>query len=46
MLCIVDVKFRNLCILKNIDKDVVLKLFILIDYKVYKIVFNLVCRDI
>lgn len=42
-LCIVDVKFRNSCILKNTDKDAVLKSLTLIDHKVYKIVFNLVC---
>lgn len=42
-LCIVAVKFRNSCILKNTDKDAVLKSLTLIDHKVYKIVFNLVC---
>lgn len=42
-LCIVAVKFRNSCILKNTDKDAVLKSLTLIDHKVYEIVFNLVC---
>lgn len=47
MCCIkkIDEQFRNSCILNNTDKGAVLKSLALIDHKVYKIVFNLVCRD-